>query len=276
MSISRIAESIKGSKNAVLDKLAAQLSGAGKIVIDLSKGELGISPPDGFLKNAAKAVTAGVNGYTETIRLPNLRDLVAEYANHKYEVEVGCDEIAITAGAKPALYSIALALINPGDEFIILVPYWSTFPEQVILAGGVPRMIDPGPEGVPAIDDIRRAVTARTKAILVNSPNNPTGLVYPDSLVRAIVDLAASECTFVIFDQSYYSLRYTDEMRSSFVAQTRGYDRAIIVDSFSKAWALTGWRIGYVCASRAIISLIKSIQTHINSSPNCVTQFALL
>ncbi|MEX3937762.1 pyridoxal phosphate-dependent aminotransferase [Paraburkholderia phymatum] len=277
MNFSTTAESIRGSKNAALDEIARKRVFDGKRVTDFSKGELSISPPSEFLENAGRAIRSGLHGYTEAIGVRALREQLAAYVNDRYKIEASADEIAVTAGAKPALYGVMLSIINPGDEVVVLTPYWSTFPEQIMLARGIPKVVRcieaSGAIDLLALDE---STTASTKAIVINSPNNPTGVVYSDSSVKEVIRIASRHGAFVIFDQSYYSLTFETDRTSSFRDLVCDYDRAVIVDSFSKCWALTGWRIGYVFAHPSLINLLKSIQTHTNSNPNSITQFALL
>ena len=275
MHVSRRATLINGSKNARLDDVVSEIAQSDSApIIDLSKGELTLRPPEKFLKYAQDAVLANSHGYTATAGLFELREKISEYASYKFQHDIPPSQIAITAGAKPALYHALLSILEPSDEALILSPHWSTFPEQIYLAGGVPRCIDLSDCGyMPVAEKISININKRTKCIIVNSPNNPTGVVYTQDTMNSIFEMALRHDIFVILDQSYSSLIF--ESKPTKIPHELK-DRIILVDSFSKAWGITGWRIGYIYASLAIIKTVASLLTHTSSNPNCIAQQALL
>jgi aspartate aminotransferase len=210
--------------------------------------------------------------------MEELRQAIAR----KVSLETGAiwdaSEIAVTSGAKQALLDAALILLNPGDEVIIPRPCWPTFPAQVTLAGARPVFVDTAaPTYQPCIDDVRAAVTSATKAIIINSPNNPTGAVYGRELMADIVELALRYDLWVISDECYDSFVFDPNGRTSIVnAHNRARSRTLLVNAFSKQLAMTGWRLGYLAAPREIISTAKKLQSHTTSNPNVIAQHAVL
>jgi len=249
----------------------------GKTIVDLTRGELDRLPPPIFIEAASRALLARTNGYTDTAGLPALRDRLADFASAKFGMPVRREQLAVTAGAKPALYHALRAILDPGDEVIVPTPYWTTFPEQVRLAGGIPVFVDLSQSGYAfSAAAFASAISDRTKAIILNSPHNPTGQCISDKELAGLVTLADRCGAYILFDQCYQDLIYPMH-RGSRLGETLGsFGHAVVIDSFSKPWALTGWRIGYVCADPASIRAITAIQTHTTSNPSSIAQYALL
>lgn len=188
------------------------------------------------------------------------------------------EEVAVTSGAKQALFNAAMVLLNPGDEVIIPAPYWTTFPAQVLIAGGTPVFVDTKSNGyVPRPEHIKDAVTERTRAIVINTPSNPAGAVYDVETLMAIAQLAVSRNLWIIFDECYGDFvhgGHTHHPIVSVAPEIRA--RALIVNSFSKSLALTGWRIGYLAGPKEVINAVKALQSHTTSNPNVIAQHAVL
>ena len=269
---------LSGSGTADARAAAKAAAESGKEIVDLSAGEILIEPPPSVREGAIKAIERGVNRYTESIGMEELRQAIAR----KVSLETGgiwdTSEIAVTSGAKQALLDAALILLNPGDEVIIPRPCWPTFPAQVTLAGARPVFVDTAaPTYQPSIDDIRAAVTSATKAIIINSPNNPTGAVYGRELLADIVELAVRYDLWVVSDECYDSFVFDPNGRASIVnVHNRARPRTLLVNAFSKQLALTGWRLGYLAAPREIISTAKKLHSHTTSNPNVIAQHAVL
>lgn len=258
--------------------IANELKAAGVDVVNFAAGELDIDTSP-TVKSAAKAaIDAGHNIYTPTLGLPGLRKLVAELVSRQCGTPYQDTEVGVTAGAKQALFNAALVLVNPGDEVIIPQPYWVTFPSQVELAGGRPVFIDTRRSGYRLLAaDVERAVTAKTKAIVINTPNNPTGTIYDADELRRIADLALQHDFWIIFDECYASLVRSGHEHSNIVAlRPEEKDRVVVVNSFSKSQALTGWRVGYVAAPAPVIKAMENLQGHTTSNPNSVAQYAVM
>ncbi|WP_050424563.1 pyridoxal phosphate-dependent aminotransferase [Bradyrhizobium tropiciagri] len=247
-------------------------------IIDLAAGEVVIAPPLSVREGAIAAINAGTNRYTDSVGLPALRAAIAE----KLSAETGglwnTDDIVITAGAKQGLLDAALAVLNPGDEVLIIRPCWPTFPSQVLLAGATPVFIDARPPAyIPDIVAIRAAITQHTKAIIINSPNNPTGAVYDRTILQGIGDLAIEYQLWIVSDECYSSFVFAAARHESIVTAHPGArSRTILVNAFSKALAITGWRLGYFAAPPEIISAAKKLQSHTTSNANVIAQHAIL
>ncbi|MER8536379.1 aminotransferase class I/II-fold pyridoxal phosphate-dependent enzyme [Mesorhizobium sp. M1005] len=268
----------KSSGTAAARAAAKAAADAGMEIVDLTAGEIWSDLAPTIRDGAIEAIRQGLNRYTDTIGLKELREALAR----KVSVETGqlwrADEIAVTNGAKQALFNVAMTLINPGDQVIIPAPYWTTFPAQVQIAGGTPVHIDTRANGyVPRIDDIQRVITPLTRAIVVNTPANPSGAVYDAKTLAGIAQLAMDRNLWIIFDECYCPFTHDGHRHHPIVSlapEVRA--RTVIVNAFSKSLALTGWRIGYLAAPKELISAVKALQSHTTSNPNVVAQHAVL
>ncbi|RVM17895.1 aminotransferase class I/II-fold pyridoxal phosphate-dependent enzyme [Sinorhizobium meliloti] len=268
-----------GSSGTAAARAAAKAAAdAGKVIIDLTAGEIWSDLAPTIREGAIDAINRGVNRYTDTIGMTELREALAR----KISLDTGqiwkVEEVAVTSGAKQALFNAAMVLLNPGDEIIIPAPYWTTFPAQVLIAGGTPVFVDTRSNGyVPRIADIKAAVTDRTRAIVINTPNNPTGAVYDVQTLVGIAELAISRNLWIIFDECYGDFvhgHHTHHPIVSIVPEVRS--RTVIVNAFSKSLALTGWRIGYLAGPKEVINAAKALQSHTTSNANVIAQHAVL
>ncbi|MDA9535313.1 aspartate aminotransferase [Bradyrhizobium sp. CCBAU 21362] len=266
------------SGTAAAREAAQDVVAAGHPIIDLATGEVITEPPSSVREGAIAAIKAGTNRYTSSIGLLPLRAAVAEKLSTETGISWNSEDIVITAGAKQGLLDAALAVLDPDDEAIIIRPCWPTFPSQVLLAGAKPIFVDARPPTyIPAIDAIRAAVTPRTKAMIINSPNNPTGAVYDRTTLQAIGDLAVNYQMWIISDECYSNFVFTGVPHESIVmAHPGARSRTILVNAFSKELAITGWRLGYFAAPPAIISAAKKLQSHTTSNANVIAQQAVL
>lgn len=261
------------SATLALNAQAKQLAAEGKPIYNLTAGELAADTPDYVQEAVSKVLNQ--NKYTPVAGLPQLRQQIAANSRLHYGLEwIEEGNVIVTAGAKPALYAAFMALINPGDEVIVPVPAWVSYNQLIELAGGkvvkVPltQDFDLDPEAVVA------AVTPRTKAILINSPNNPTGSVYSNiSLTKLARDLESSDIT-VISDDIYARLIFTDDFT---LVPTCGFKNLVIINGFSKSQALTGWRIGYLIASNhEVAHAATSLLSHVMGNAAVPSQYAAL
>ena len=268
----------KSSGTAAARAAATSAADAGKDIIDLTAGEIWSDLAPTIKDGAMEAIRKGVNRYTDTIGLMALRDALAR----KVSVQTGqvwkAEEIAATTGAKQALFNVAMVLLNPGDEVIIPAPYWTTFPAQIRIAGGTPVFTETRSNGfVPRIDAIEAAITSATRAIIVNTPNNPTGAVYDSETLKAIAEIAITRDLWIVFDECYGAFAHGHNRHCPIVSLVPDVrSRTVIVNSFSKSLALTGWRIGYLAAPREVVSAVKALQSHMTSNPNVIAQHAVL
>ncbi|NYG45489.1 aspartate aminotransferase [Bradyrhizobium sp. IAR9] len=269
---------LSGSGTAAAREAVNVAAASGRRIIDLAAGEVIIKPPSSVREGAIAAINAGTNRYTDSIGLPPLRKAIAEKLSVATGMGWDTGDIVITAGAKQGLLDAAFAVLNLGDEVIVIRPCWPTFPSQVLLAGATPVFVDARPPTyIPDIDAIRAAVTPRTKAIIINSPNNPTGAVYDRSILQAIGDLAIDYQLWIVSDECYASFVFTAARHESIVmAHPDVRSRTILVNAFSKELAITGWRLGYFAAPSEIVSAAKKLQSHTTSNANVIAQYAIL
>ena len=255
-------------------ELANELKRSGVDIINFAAGELDGDASD-LIKNAAKAaIDKGCNKYTPTLGMKELRE--TRQVSKRCGTPYGAEEVGVTAGAKQALYNAAMVLCNPGDEVIIPQPYWVTFPTQVELAGARPVYVDTRRADYKlSADLVEEAITAATKAIIINSPNNPTGAVYdPASLLR-IAQMALERKIWIIFDECYSDLVRSGATHRNVVQLLQSVkEQTIVVNSFSKSYAVTGWRIGYAYGPKRVISAMENLQGHTTSNPCSISQFA--
>ena len=268
----------KSSGTAAARAAAKAAADSGKEIIDLTAGEIWGDLAPTIRDGAIGAINKGINRYTDTVGLIELRQALAQ----KVSLETGqvwqADEIAVTTGAKQALFNTAMVLLNPGDEVVIPAPYWTTFPAQVLIAGGTPVFVDARHNGyVPRVEDIAAAVTNRTRAIVINTPGNPTGAVYDRNTLVGIAELAIARNLWIIFDECYGTFVHSTETHHPIVSLVPDVrPRTIIINAFSKSLALTGWRIGYLAGPKEVIGAVKALQSHTTSNPNVIAQHAVL
>ncbi|WP_331375523.1 aminotransferase class I/II-fold pyridoxal phosphate-dependent enzyme [Sinorhizobium chiapasense] len=268
----------KSSGTAAARAAAEAAAGSGKEIIDLTAGEIWSDLAPTIRVGALNAIRRGINRYTDTIGMIELREALAQKISGHTGQVWRADEVAVTCGAKQALFNAAMVLLNPGDEVIIPAPYWTTFPAQVLIAGGKPVHVETRANGyVPRVEDIAAAITDRTRAVVVNTPNNPTGAVYGSETLVGIGKLAIERDLWIIFDECYGDFIHVDDAHCPIVSiLPEARSRTLIVNSFSKSLALTGWRIGYLAGPKEVISAVKALQSHTTSNPNVIAQHAAL
>jgi aspartate aminotransferase len=258
---------------------AERLRRAGFSVVDFSAGEPDFPTPD-HVKSAAKAAIDGnFTRYTVVAGIPELREAIGARYKADYGVAITPPEVLITAGGKQALFNAALALIDPGDEVVTHAPYWPTIPEQVKLVGGVPVIVPTRSDDGFAVhaEPIIAAITPKTKAIILNSPCNPTGALISEEVVAAIADVAAKKGIWIIVDLCYEQLIYENVPHNLVkVLFDRHRDRTVIAGSASKSYAMTGWRCGWTIAPKELSAAFNLIQGQSTSNISSITQKAAL
>jgi aspartate aminotransferase len=257
-------------------ELANELKKSGVDIINFAAGELdGDASP--LIKNAAKAaIDSGCNKYTPTLGMKEFRESIAKHVSKRCGTPYGADQVGVTAGAKQALYNAAMVLCNPGDEVIIPRPYWVTFPAQIELAGAKPVYVDTRQTAYKlSADLLEGAFTAHTKAIIINSPNNPTGAVYDCAALLRIAEVALERKIWIVFDECYSELvRNGARHRNVVQLLERVKEQTILVNSFSKSYGVTGWRIGYAYGPKEVIAAMENLQGHTTSNPCSISQYA--
>ncbi len=272
-SLSKRADTIKASSTVAFAGRAKELARQGVDVIAMTAGEPDFLPPEHVLEAARDAIRLGLTKYTATEGTAELREAVAAKFLRENGLTYAPDQVLISNGGKQTLYNGFRSVLDAGDEVILVAPYWVSYPPQIELAGGVPVVVTARAEDgfVPDIAAVRAAITPRTKVILVNSPSNPTGAVYPPELVRAIADLADEHDLWVFTDDLYEHIVYEGEFTTaaSFVPH-----RTLVVHGASKGYALTGWRIGFGAAPKPLIAAMTRLQSQVTSGANALAQYA--
>lgn len=259
--------------------VAEKMRREGIDVIDLGAGEPDFPTPAHIAEAAKAAIDAGRTKYTTNSGVLDLKLAVAERYRQDYGVTYAPDEVIITAGGKQALYHAAMALFGPGDEVITHMPGWPTLVEQIKLAEATPVIVRTYAEQgfVPTAEALLAAATPNTRAIIINSPGNPTGALLSESDARILADAAAQRGWWIILDLCYEKLIYDNaahNLPGIFAAALR--DRFVIAASVSKAYAMTGWRLGWVVGPKAVISAANALQSHTTSNANSITQYAAI
>jgi aspartate aminotransferase len=258
---------------------AERLRRAGHDVVDFSVGEPDFPTPEHVKAAGKKAIDDNFTRYTAVAGVPELRDAICARYLADYGITVSPAEVLLTFGGKQALFNSALALIDPGDEVITHAPYWPTIPEQIKVVGGVPVIVQTGWEDAFALDPnkVIAAITPRTKAIVLNSPANPTGALIAESAVAAIADAAAQRGIWIIVDLCYEHLIYEPVPHNlPKVLFDRHRDRTVLACSASKAWAMTGWRCGWTIAPKDLTKVFNTIQGQTTSNIASIAQKALI
>ena len=277
MNLSRKCMAISASLTLEIDAKAKRMRAEGMDVVGFGAGEPDFDTP-AFIKNAAKeALDQGVTKYTPASGTMDLKKSVCEKLLRDNGLSYEPAQIVISNGAKHSLHNSFAVLLNPGDEVIIPSPCWVSYPELVKINDGVPVYVPAGEENgfKPQVEDIRRAITPRTKAILLNSPSNPCGYVMTEEELRAIAQLAVEHDLFVISDEIYEELVYDGEKHFSIASFGEEIKkRTIVVNGLSKAYSMTGWRIGYTASAPEIAKAMGNLQSHMTSNPNSIAQYA--
>ena len=277
MNLSRKGLSISPSATLAIDSKAKKLKAEGIDVVGFGAGEPDFDTPVHIKQAAIAAIEAGFTKYTPASGTMTLKEAICA----KFKKDNGLDyapaNIVISNGAKHSLVNVFQAICNPGDEVIIPAPFWVSYPEMVKLADGVPVIVYTTEEqGFKfTVDQIRQAVTAKTKAIILNSPSNPTGMVYTREELAELADLAVEKGFYVVSDEIYEKLIYDGKTHVSIASINEKIKaQTIIVNGVSKTYAMTGWRIGYTASTPEIAKIMSNVQSHATSNPNSIAQKA--
>lgn len=277
LSLSQRCLKISPSATLAIDAKAKALIAAGEDVISFGAGEPDFDTPEYIISAAKEAMDLGMTRYTAVAGTMELRQEICKKLHRDNDLNYDPSEVIVCNGAKQALFNALSAIINPGDEVLLPVPCWLSYPEMVSMTGGVPVMV-PGNEEdgfLLTAERIRPYVTENTKAMMLNSPNNPNGTVWNREVLAGIAELAVEKGFYIISDEIYEKLIY-DGLEHVSVAQFGDAIKAqtIVVNGMSKAFAMTGWRIGYAAGPRSIIKCMTAFQSHSTSAPNTMAQHA--
>ena len=279
MRISQRCQRVTGSLTLAIDAKAKEMKQKGIDVVGFGAGEPDFDTPEHIRKAAKDALDLGKTRYTPAAGMPELRQAICDKLKRDNGLDYVPQQIVVSNGAKHSLFNSFQALLEEGDEVIVPGPYWVSYPEIVRMAGGVPVIVE-GTEAnnfKPTIDDFRAAVTDKTRAVVINSPNNPNGFVFTREELQAIGDLAIEKDLSIVSDEIYEFLVYDGTEHISIASLSPEIkERTIVINGMSKAYAMTGWRIGYTASPLNAAKAMTNFQSHSTSCPNSIAQYAAL
>jgi len=278
MVVSRLAKTIQESPTLRLSEQARILGAKGEPVIHLGIGEPKNKTPMSALLSAAARLNAGDIKYTPTDGMPSLKKAIIRYTENNYSRLVAPENIIVSTGAKQSIYNILFTIVNPQEEVILLAPYWVSYPEMVKMVSGVPVVVAPE-DGTfhPSVRDIEQAVSSKTRAIILNSPNNPSGVLYSEDFIAEIVAYCEKKGIYLICDDIYQKLIFDDKIAVpayNYTKEDIESSHLIVVNGVSKMYGMTGFRIGWVVGPRKLVKVMTNIQAQMTSNPAVISQAA--
>lgn len=274
-SISHRAASLAPSLTLVIDSKAKQMKAEGQDVVGFGAGEPDFDTPQHIKDAAAKALADGFTKYTPSSGIPELRQAIADKFKRENGLDYKASQVIVSSGGKHSCYNVILALCQEGDEVIIPAPFWLSYPEMVKLASASPVILHTTDQTEFKVtpEQLRRAITHRTKLFILNSPSNPTGSLYTREEIKALGDICVEKGVLIMSDEIYEKLVYDGATHTSVAAFSKAhYDHTIIVHGLAKAYSMTGWRLGYLAAPEPIAKAIDAIQSHSTSNANSFAQ----
>ena len=267
--------SLKPSATVAVTSRALELQRQGHDVISMSVGEPDFDTPPHVKEAAIRAIQSGKTKYTAVGGIPELREAISEKFRRENGLTYAPDSVTVTSGGKQALFNAFFALLNPGDEVLIPAPYWVSYPEMVALTGAVPVAVPTTPESgfMLDVDVLASKVTPRTRMIVLNSPGNPTGAVFTPEILQAVAELAQRHDLMIVTDEMYEHLVYDAAQVS---IGTFAPEHTLTVNGASKAYAMTGWRIGYAGGPKGVIAAMNALQSQSTSNASSISQHAAL
>jgi len=279
MQLANRVHTLTPSTTLAITAKAKQLKEQGVDVIGLGAGEPDYNTPENILDAAYQSMKDGQTKYTPAGGLPALKQAIIDKLARDQKLTYEPSEILVGVGAKHVLYTLFQVILNEGDEVLIPIPYWVSYPEQVKLAGGVPVYIEATADQEYKISakQIKEAITEKTRAIIINSPSNPTGMIYTEQELQEIADVCKEADILIISDEIYEKLIYGDaKHRSIAELSTDSKERTIVINGVSKSHSMTGWRIGYAAGNKQIINAMTDLASHSTSNPVTTSQFAAI
>ncbi len=280
MKISKIGKSLSESVTLKLNATVLAMRKNGEPVIHLGGGEPKSKAPASTIKDVNELLETRKVRYSPAAGTPEMKDAVIKYTKDFYGKDVTRENIAISSGAKQALSAALQSIVDPGDEVLFPTPYWVSYPDIVKIAGGIPTTFEAANGSLyPTIKDVKNVYTGNTKAIILNSPNNPSGVVYSEEFVKSLVEFTEEEGVFLIMDDIYHRLIFDGYEPIScykFTEKDINDSQIITINGVSKQYAMTGFRIGWAVGDKDIINTMKNIQGHLTSGPNILMQKAAI
>lgn len=276
MKMSKRILEIQPSATLSISAKAKTMKAEGKPVISFSLGEPDFNSPECASKAAIDAINRGESHYTLNSGIIELRKEVCNYYKRRFGLEYAPDEVIIAPGAKPLLYEALQMLVDPGDEVLLFSPAWVSYVEQVHLAGGKDVIVDTlKTDLIPTKEAVEAVLSDKTVGMIVNSPSNPSGAIYNEETLKMIADVAREKDLWIIFDEIYERLVYAPAKHVNLLNVAPDLrDKVIIINGASKAYAMTGWRIGYALAPKPLIAKMNTLQTHLTSNASSIAQWA--
>jgi len=276
MNLSSRANSITPSPTMAVLEEVAKLKAKGIEVLDLGPGQPDFHTPDNIKLSANKAIEENFTRYTEPAGIMELRKAVVEKYRRDFGARYKTEEVVISSGGKHSLFNLMLAIVEEGDEVLIPAPYWVSYPQQVILAGGKPSFIELPEENqfILTRNILEESLSANTKAVIINTPCNPTGSVFPREELEKIAELALKRGIYIIFDECYEKLTYDGVKHFSLASLEEAKEVTLIINSVSKTYGMPGWRIGFALGPQRVISTVIKLQSHTTSAPCSISQKA--
>jgi aspartate aminotransferase len=268
---------IEASITMEITALANQLKADGKPIIGMSAGEPDADTPDHIKQAAIQAINDGKTKYTAVAGLLALREAIAAKIKEDHNLVYDPSQIVVSCGAKHTIFNLLQAILNPGDEVIIPTPYWVSYPDQVRILGGTPVFVETtdAAEFKLSAAQLDAAITPKTKVVILNTPSNPTGMLYTKSELQALAEVIVKHQVLVISDEIYAKLVYDGQQHVSIASLGDDIQRlTLFVDGLSKSFSMTGWRIGYCAVPKEIATVVGRIQSHSTSNPNTPAQWA--
>jgi aspartate aminotransferase len=269
---------VEESQTLALAAKATRLKAQGIDVVSLTAGEPDFPTPRHVKEAAIKAIEANFTKYTATAGIPELLDAIVNKFSNENELHFARDQIVVSSGAKQSIYNVLQALCNKGDEVVFFAPYWVSYPEMVKMADATPVVVTTtvAEQFKPNLRKLEHAINAKTKALIINSPNNPSGVVYTRSELEEIAEIVRRTGIFVISDEIYEKVIYDGNKHFSIGSINAIRDQVITVNGVSKAFAMTGWRIGYAGGPPDVMQAAAKVQSQVTSNPNSIAQKATI
>lgn len=279
LELSTRAGRLQPSPTLAITAKARQLRAEGRKIISMAAGEPDFNTPRSICEAAERAMNEGVTKYTPSSGLPELKEAVAQKFQRENGLRYDPTQIVVSCGAKHSVYNALQVLIDEGDEVILIAPYWATYRDQVVLAGGTPVVHHTRYENgfQPDLDELKALITPRTKAILINTPSNPTGAAYSRQTLKQLAALALTRGLWVIADEIYERLTYDGFEHLSIASLGNEiYDRTVTISGCSKTYAMTGWRIGFAAAPAPVAKAMGMLQDQVTSNPTAFAQIGAI
>ncbi|MCT2537354.1 pyridoxal phosphate-dependent aminotransferase [Aquibacillus koreensis] len=277
MELANRVKTLTPSSTLAITAKAKELKAAGHDVIGLAAGEPDFNTPEHILDAATKAMHEGFTKYTPAGGTVDLKKAIIKKMKQDQGLDYDADQVIVTTGAKHALYTLFQVLLNPGDEVIVPTPYWVSYPEQIKLAEGQPIFVDAVEENEFKLtpEQLENAITPNTKAVIINSPSNPTGVMYSKEELQAIGEVCVQHDIVIVSDEIYEKLIYTELPHVSMAEISPELkEQTVIINGVSKSHSMTGWRIGYAIGNKQIIKAMTSLASHSTSNPTSIAQYA--